>query len=692
MPNSLIHESSPYLLQHAHNPVDWFAWGTEALGIAQEQDKPILVSIGYAACHWCHVMERESFEDPQIAKLMNDLFVNIKIDREERPDLDLIYMDAVVALTGHGGWPLNCFLLPDGRPFYGGTYFPPKSGYGKPDWQSVLLAVATAFVEKRPELEKQANQLTYHLLTQDQQFVQPVVEGLLSTENLFDQELPTQIFERLQRNFDTQHGGFGRAPKFPSTMNLQYLLHFYEQHPQHTDALRHALFSIQKMSAGGIYDHIGGAFARYATDDHWFAPHFEKMLYDNALLITLLAHAHKITNDDDICNTIKQTLQWVEREMTSEEGGFYAAQDADSEGEEGKFYVWKKEELDRLLQDDAPIFQAFYGIKTDGNWEHGNNILHQTSTIEQLAQRIGYEPDELQRTLRQCKLKLFAQRQKRPKPLLDDKILLSWNALMTTAYCHAYHAIGKQSYADIATKNAHFMLNAFRQNPNTQTPESYALLRSYKNKKTRHQACLDDYALLIEALLHVYTLHFDLQWLEHADRLCQYVQQHFFAPNSPFFFYTDVTQNDIIGRKKDLYDNATPSGNATMANNLLQLAIYTNQYTYRQQAEQMLKSMENTIVKYPSAFGKWASTLLSRIYPIHEIGIVGKDAICFAKEIQKKNIPNTIVMACSSSNEHYPLLDKPLVNGKTMIYLCKNNECMMPVDNLEEFYKIIYPK
>lgn len=682
-PNRLVNEASPYLLQHAHNPVDWYPWGSEALQRAQAENKPILVSIGYAACHWCHVMERESFENEQIATYMNTHFINIKIDREERPDLDHIYMDALTALTGQGGWPLNCFLMPDGRPFYGGTYFPPTASYGRPDWLSVLTAIADAFEKKREELEQQADQLTYHILKkQDNAVFQAISlpEKNIQTDNsCFDPQQAHLIYRQLTQAFDHEDGGFGNAPKFPATMTINFLLK-YHYHTHNSEALQHALFSLNQLCNGGIYDHIGGGFARYTTDKQWLIPHFEKMLYDNALIVSVLADAYKITQNPQYADTIDQTLDFIARQMTHPDGGFYASLDADSEGHEGKFYVWEKNEIDKLLQDDAPIFNAFYGITPSGNWE-GKNILNRTYTIDVFAERIGYDTGELNRHLAIARRKLFLHREKRVKPALDNKIILGWNALQCTAYCKAFEALRKEPHRQAAIKNMAFLLDNLKQYAPKQAPLCHT------HKKTNPQpAFLDDYAFVIEALLALYRIaDFDTTYIEQAVFYTNYVLQNFDDPNSAAFFYTHREQTDLIGRKKESYDNATPSGNATMAQNLFQLAILTGNQTYKTKATQMLKSIQPTIMKYPSAFSRWTALLLDYAFPVYEIAVVGQNAHPLADQIRDKYLGGSLLMAATADQQQYPLLQQRYRPQQTLIYLCKDYVCTQPMTNLDDF-------
>ena len=452
--NQLIHETSPYLLQHAHNPVNWYPWGNDALQKAKEENKPILVSIGYAACHWCHVMERESFEDEATAAIMNEHFINIKIDREERPDLDHIYMDAVQAMTGSGGWPLNVFLTPEAKPFYGGTYFPPKRAFNRPSWQETLFGVVNAFKEKRNEIDAQAENLTDHLLQSNSFGLQKMEE-----QDVLVAGKTKEAFENIMKSADRVWGGFGNAPKFPQTFSIQYLLRHYHIY-KNEEALSQALLTLERMLDGGIYDQAGGGFARYSTDAEWFVPHFEKMLYDNALLISVLCEAYQLTRYDRYRDIIEETMEFIKREMTDPGGGFYSALDADSEGVEGKFYVWSFEEIEKILGKDASIFAAYFDITKEGNWE-GTNILRSKEPLALFASENKINPLKLKKLIREGKEKILAHREKRVRPLLDDKIILGWNALMNTACSKAFSATGNEEYRQLAIGNMQFLLSVF---------------------------------------------------------------------------------------------------------------------------------------------------------------------------------------------------------------------------------------
>ncbi|MEM9821064.1 MAG: thioredoxin domain-containing protein, partial [Bacteroidota bacterium] len=604
--NQLIHETSPYLLQHAHNPVHWYAWKEEAFQKAKEEDKPILVSIGYSTCHWCHVMERESFEDAEVAAFMNEHFINIKVDREERPDVDQIYMEACQAINQSGGWPLNCFLLPDGRPFYAATYFPPEPAYRRPSWQQVLNNISKAFRQKRSVVEEQADKLTGIIRQSDQTLVN-AIEGL-DRKHLFTPDGLEQMYAHLEEHFDRAAGGFGGAPKFPSTMALHFLLE--QQQLNGTGHQKsHALHSLNKMIRGGIYDQLGGGFARYTVDKEWLVPHFEKMLYDNALLVSLLADAYKATGDALYQASIQETLAFIAREMTSKEGGFYTALDADSEGEEGKFYVWDKSEIDQILGSHADLFCEFYDVSEEGNWEE-KNILWRREPLEAFAERRQLDPEDFRQNLSESKAKLMQARAQRIRPGLDDKHLLSWNALQCIAYAKAYSALQDPTYLQAAERNLEFMLKNFKKGAD------FSLFHTYKNGKAQYDAFLEDYAYLIEALLEVYFVNFDLDLIHQATAFLEYVIAHFYDTDHHLFYFTSNDQSDVIVRKKDIYDSAIPSGNAVMAGNLWRLAILLDEAKYKQMATDMLLAVRTSILRYPLSFGQWSRVALWTVYPV----------------------------------------------------------------------------
>ncbi|MBI3137115.1 MAG: thioredoxin domain-containing protein [Sphingobacteriales bacterium] len=674
--NRLAGESSPYLLQHAHNPVDWYPWGTEALERARQEDKPILVSIGYAACHWCHVMERESFEDEATARIMNEHFINIKIDREERPDLDHIYMDAVQAMTGSGGWPLNVFLTPDTRPFYGGTYFPPKRAHNRPSWQETLYGVIQAFRERRHEIDAQAENLTGHLKMSNSFGMQAPDE----TNQLFSEQKVKDCFVQLMKTADRQWGGFGKAPKFPQTFSIRFLLR-YHYFTGDGEALTQALLSLEKMAAGGIYDQVGGGFARYSTDTEWLAPHFEKMLYDNALLVSAFSEACQLTGQEWQLDVIEETMAFVQRELMHPAGGFYSALDADSEGVEGKFYTWSLEEIEKLLGAEASLFSDFYDIKPGGNWEHTNILWVKKPTGEFAAER-KTDPARLKELLKQGRSRLLEARNKRVRPQLDDKIILGWNALMNTAISNAFEASGQPAYLQLAVRNMEFLLTAF-------AGAGGRYHHTWKNGKARYPAFLDDLAFLIQALLKLQEITGDPDWLEKAREICRQVVDDFSGEGTPFFFYTPEGQEDVIVRKQEVYDGALPSGNAVMAANLYQVGILLDVKDWVERSREMVLRLGNAITRYPGSFGVWAMLLQEQVKGTNEIVLAGDNLLPTRADILKRYIPNKVFLSPEKQVTGIPLLDQKKGLGRPTIYLCRNNTCLAPVFSADELISLI---
>ena len=669
--NRLINETSPYLLQHAHNPVNWYPWGEEALSKAREEGKILLVSIGYSACHWCHVMERESFENESVAELMNAHFVSVKVDREERPDLDHIYMDAVQAISGSGGWPLNVFLTPSAKPFFGGTYFPPEKAYNRSSWTDVLNGIVQAWKEKKNEIEAQAENLTDHLQK---------ANNLASMVNSIDLSIEEQgatieqcdlMFATIMKSADIHWGGFGKAPKFPQTFTIQYLMR-YHYFTGNQEALQQALLSIDKMLMGGIYDHIGGGLARYSTDKEWLAPHFEKMLYDNALLINILCDAYQLSSQKKYSDAIRKTISFVCNELLNDEGGFYAALDADSEGEEGKYYVWQKDEVDAILGADAEIFCAFFDITDSGNWEE-KNILRNLKPISEFAAERGLDKEQLEQIMQQCLHKLSIQRQNRIKPSLDDKIILGWNALMLQSIAKAAVVLREPLYEKMALTNFLFLQKNF-----VNKADSSALMHTYKNGISKYPAFLDDYAYLIAALLQLYKTSCKESYLITARDYCSYVIENFSDEESCFFYFTHRDQKDIIVRKKEIYDGATPSGNSVMAENLLLLSIVFDIPAWRSRHNNMLNILSASIIKYPGSFGIWASLLLHQLVGINEIAVIGPDFAVVANDVLLNYIPNMVIMSSACGNESFPLLAHKSSYDLNNIYLCKNQSCLAP--------------
>jgi uncharacterized protein YyaL (SSP411 family) len=658
--NRLINETSPYLLQHAHNPVDWYPWGDEALQKAKAEDKPILVSIGYAACHWCHVMERESFEDEATARVMNEYFINIKIDREERPDLDHIYMDAVQAMAGSGGWPLNVFLMPNGKPFYGGTYFPPKRAFNRPSWQETLQGVHQAYTERKHELESQAENLTAHLSNAN-------AFGAAVTKDLFVETDLKLVAENILKQADKQLGGFGAAPKFPQTFSIQFLLrHFY--YTKDEAGLRQALLSLDKMIYGGIYDQLGGGFARYSTDAEWLAPHFEKMLYDNALLVGVLSEAYQLTKHERYRQTIDDTIAFVRRELKSAEGGFYSALDADSEGVEGKFYVWSKAEIDRLLGDEAALFGAYYDVSGPGNWEH-SNILRVKQPLEQFAADHQLEPGELSTKLADGRKKLLEYREKRVRPALDDKILLGWNALMNAALSRAYAATLNDSYRLEAIEHFRFLEQKLRVDGKWR--------HTYKQGTAKIPAFLDDLAYLAAACIQLQEITANQEYLLTSMELVETIVDEYSDEANCLFYYTMKSQDDVIVRKKEIYDGAAPSGNAVMAFVLSYLAKAFDKPEWEERAVAMVTSLRSVITRYPTSFGVWAQQAQQMVYGADEIAITGPGAADYLRELLPTYLPGKVLQASIKGDEKFPLL-RSRVTGDTLVYHCKNYVCLQP--------------
>jgi uncharacterized protein len=693
--NHLIAETSPYLLQHAHNPVNWYPWSEMALQKAKKENKPILVSIGYAACHWCHVMERESFEDEVTAQIMNENFVNIKIDREERPDLDHIYMDAVQAMAGNGGWPLNVFLTPEGKPFYGGTYFPPKRAFNRPSWMEILQNVIQAFRERRHEIESQAENLTEHLIQSNSFGLQKVND----TAEVFSKEKLHEIFENIMKTADKEWGGFGKAPKFPQTFTIQFLLRYHHVKslksfgsPEYSPpvgggdlegaALKQAILSLDKMIEGGIYDQIGGGFARYSTDSKWLAPHFEKMLYDNALLISVLSEAYQLTKQERYKEVIDETMNFIYRELLHPQKGFYSALDADSEGVEGKFYVWDFKEVKNILGEDADFFCRYFDVSEHGNWEE-KNILRTKTPLKRFADQNNIPIEKLKSIIEDSTKKLLQERSKRIRPALDDKIILGWNALMNTACSKAFIATGKDEYRQLAIDNMNFLLEKFS------VGNSNEFSHTWKNEIAKYPAFLDDYAFLIQAFIQLQEITADTKWLLKAEQVTQFVIENFSEPETGFFYFTKTGQQDVIIRKKEVYDGAVPSGNSVMAYNLYQLSILFDKREWKERSLQMISSLGQAISKYPTSLGIWAGLVLEMASGTLEIAILGKNYKKLQLDLYNHYLPQRIMMASDAENDEFPLLAGKISPENPLIYLCKDFACQQPVDSIERFMSLI---
>lgn len=668
MANRLANENSPYLLQHKDNPVDWYPWSAEALKRAREDDKPIFLSIGYAACHWCHVMEHESFENAETAALMNAHFVNIKVDREQRPDIDSIYMKAVVSMTGQGGWPLSVFLTPDGKPFYGGTYFPPVRRYNMPSFKEVLLSLAGAWETKREEILQTGDQLVNH--------IQQEVLGFSSKVELRNEALD-QAAMKIAQAYDWKHGGWGNAPKFPQAMTIEFLL----QRASLGDkmALEIANHALWAMAMGGLYDVIGGGFARYSVDDYWLVPHFEKMLYDNALLARVYLHAYMLTGDSNYRRICDETLEFASREMTHNDGGFYSSLDADSEGEEGKYYLWTQDELKKVLRDpdDFEFFCTAYDITSEGNFE-GKNVLQRAIEDDELAKRFAMGASEVATRLKGLHGILLHTRAGRIKPDTDDKVLPAWNGLMLIAYAEAARYLGNAEYKDIAVRNAHFLLESLYVNGR--------LLRSWRRGKAAHNAFLEDYASLILGLLSLYQTDPNPHWFTNALQLAEEMMTQFRDPQGGFFDTRD-DHEDLIVRPKELQDNATPSGNSLAATALLQLASYTGNSEWHDFAAAMLRSIQGVSERYPTAFAQWLYATNYALAETSEIAIVGagedEAAQALVNEVWRKWRPFSIfARADFPPPEGSPalLLDRPLKDGLATAYVCQHFVCKAPVN------------
>lgn len=662
MANALIKESSPYLLQHAQNPVDWYAWNPEILQRARDENKMLLISIGYAACHWCHVMAHQSFEDPQVARVMNENFVCVKVDREERPDVDQVYMNAAYLINGNGGWPLNALAMPDGKPFFAGTYFP------KENWVSLLEYFAGIYKNERAKLQEQAENVS---------------KGIREIENIpinnrdpsFNKNDLDEMFSNFENRIDWQRGGTKASMKFPMPSIWEFLLQFH-YFSGNEKALKAVEVTLDNIAKGGIYDQVGGGFSRYATDSRWHAPHFEKMLYDNGQLVSLFSHAFLVTKNPLYRKVVFETLDFVKRELTSPEGGFYSSLDADSEGEEGKFYVWTTEEIKEILKEDAQLFIDYYGITEAGNWEEGKNIPDLNYGKQELT-----VDREISQKLLSLNKKLFAERKKRVRPETDDKILTSWNALMTNGFIDAYRVFGEESMFHSAKQNIDFLLRNV-------CGENKDLFRNYKNGSATIHGFLDDYAFFISALIRFYQISFDEKYLFKAKALTEYVVEHFFDESSGMFLYTDDTYGELIARKMEITDNVIPSSNSEMAKNLFALGLYFDEGKYANQAIQLVKNVFEDIRKNLGYYSNWALAVTAEIFTAIEIAIVGKSWKSKLSELQKIFLPDVMYSGCESKSQ-LSLLQNKAVDGKTMIYVCKNKICQLPVEFVDDAIHLV---
>ncbi|MCF6365693.1 MAG: thioredoxin domain-containing protein [Bacteroidales bacterium] len=660
--NKLINENSPYLIQHAHNPVNWYPWGDEALQKAKDEDKLILVSIGYSACHWCHVMEYESFENEDIAKVMNDNFICIKVDREERPDVDNIYMTAVQLITGRGGWPLNCIALPDGRPVYGGTYFKPG------DWKKMLLSLSESYKVDKKRFLQSAENIQTGIEKSEFNFNS-------ESEQIFSFEKIKKATEKLKNNFDYKEGGFNRVPKFPMPAVWKYLTE-YAHYSKDEEIKKHVLLTLEKIANGGIYDHLAGGFARYSVDAQWKVPHFEKMLYDNAQLLSLYSIAYKLSENFLFEKVVKETSEYIINEMTSSENAFYSSYDADSEREEGKFYVWSKKEIDSLLKDDSGLFCDYYDVSQTGNWEHGNNILLVKDNLEKILQKYKLSEEQLTVKIEHSKQILSEQRNKRIKPGLDDKILTSWNALMIIGFLDAYEVFGDELYLNSATKAAEFIKNKM-------LSKDFALKRSYKDGNSKINAFSDDYSFTVEAFIKLYQATGKEDYLMISKQLTDYMLKHFYDKKSNMFFYTSDINSELSVRQKEVSDNVIPASNSSMAKNLYILGLFFTDEVYMNISEKMTANIQENTLANLNYFANWASLSLHFSKPSFELIIIGKKYKEIEKELRKEFRPD-IIFAGSENESKIPIFQNRFKKGKTLIYVCENNVCNQPVKTVKE--------
>ncbi len=665
--NALINETSPYLLQHAHNPVNWKAWNEKTLDIAKKENKLVVISIGYSACHWCHVMEEESFENDSVAKLMNENFINIKVDREERPDIDKIYMNAVQLMTGSGGWPLNCITLPDGRPIFGGTYFT------KEQWVKVLEQLSKLYKNNPQKAIEFAEKLT-----------QGIKESELITLNkeqaVFKDSEIKKIVDDWKNKLDFKNGGQGEAPKFPMPNGLSFLLRYSVQNKD--SKLKYFVQnSLNKMAYGGIYDQVGGGFSRYSVDDKWHIPHFEKMLYDNAQLVSLYSDAYLLTKDELYKEVVFESLNFVERELMNSNGAFYSSIDADSnnksgELEEGAFYVWTEKEIKKIITSDYTLFKDYYNISSYGYWEKDNYVLIKNQSDIEFAEKKGITIKDLKVKVSNWKSILFKARKKRISPRLDNKTLTSWNALMLKAYIDAYRVFKNPNYLHIAIKNAQFITS-------NQLKPSGGLYHNFKEGKSTINGYSEDYATVIQSLISLYEVTLNDKWLSVSKKLMDYTLVHFFDKKSGMFFFTSDEDKNLITRKMEVIDNVIPASNSILANNLFKLSHYYSDSNYANKAEQMLNNMINDIDKAPSAYSNWLNLMMNYTKPYYEVAISGKNALKKVEEFNQYFLPNVLIAGATNENK-LPLLQNRFIEGETYIYVCVNGTCKLPVTDVKK--------
>jgi hypothetical protein len=664
--NQLVNETSPYLLQHAHNPVNWYAWNDKTLALAKEQNKLIIISVGYAACHWCHVMEHESFEDEEVAQVMNDNFVSIKVDREERPDIDNVYMNAVQLMTGAGGWPMNVVALPDGRPVWGGTYFK------KEQWMSALEQISNLYKKNPEKLKEYADQLEHGIKNLD-------IIAFNTEDTIFSTEFISETIDTWSRQFDNTKGGMSRAPKFMMPNNYHFLLRYAYQ--MNDEKLKdYVNLTMKQMAFGGVFDQIGGGFSRYSVDDKWHVPHFEKMLYDNGQLVSLYADAYLITKNELYKETITETLKFIERELTGNEGNFYSSLDADSnnsegELEEGAYYIWQKDELKLILKDDYELFSDYYNVNGYGFWEHKNYVLIRKDEDASILKKYNLTSQQLSNKKVSWKELLLKERNKRERPRLDDKTLTSWNALMLKGYVDAYRVLDDKTYLNTAIKNGEFIMEK-------QLREDGGLNHSYKNGKSTINGFLEDYSAVIDAFIALYEQTLNTKWLFASRDLTNYAFEHFFDDQSKLFFFTSNSDADLVSRSIEYRDNVIPASNSMMAKNLFKLSHYFDNEYYAKTASQMLNNVKPEIKEYGSGYSNWLDLMLNHTEPFYEVAIIGENVYEKISELNSHYVPNKIIVG-STRDETLPLLENRYVEDKTLIYVCVNKACKLPVSTIE---------
>ena len=665
--NDLINETSPYLLQHAHNPVNWKAWNDETLALAKQENKLIIISVGYAACHWCHVMEHESFEDEEVAQLMNANFVNIKIDREERPDIDQVYMNAVQLMTGSGGWPMNVIALPDGRPVWGGTYFK------KEQWMSSIEQIAKLYVEKPEKLYEYADKLEQGIKAMD------IVERN-TTEPIFEAAFVEETVKTWSKQFDNREGGMNRSPKFMMPNNYHFLLRYaYQNNDEKLQ--KYVNLTLTQMAYGGVFDQVGGGFSRYSTDVNWHIPHFEKMLYDNGQLVSLYADAYLITKNELYKAVVTETLAFVKRELTHENGTFYSSLDADSNNAsnelvEGAYYVWQKDSLETILKEDFKLFSDYYNVNNYGFWEHDNYVLIRKDDDASIIKKHELTQSELNDKKKSWKALLLKERNKRSKPRLDDKTLTSWNAIMLKGYLDAYRVFGTKSYLETAVTNANFIIN-------NQLRDDGGLNHNYKNGKSTINGYLEDYANVIDAFITLYENTLDEKWLLTARDLANYVFDHFLDDSSHMFYFTSDEDSNLVSRNIEYRDNVIPASNSIMAKNLFKLSHHFDNTHYHDTATTMLNNVKPEIDQYASSYSNWLDLMLNYSQPYYEVAIVGQDVLEKITELNASYIPNKMI-AGSANENNLPLLKNRYIEDETLIYVCVKKACKLPVSKVED--------